>query len=163
MGISLGRPISEFKQNMISKGFEFNDDESNKTMYYDTYLFRGRFAGEDVGVSVYVTPHSRIVYCVSVRFIDYNNPHRMTEEALKAQLSKFNEIRESISKKYKIEPYDWSHDYVVKASKWGKTNWSIDLSIMYDTSSDFQWQTIDLQYTDKKAEKKAELEKESDY
>ncbi len=177
MGIPLGISITEFKQKMLSKGFKYNAEESNSIVYSDMYLFKGRFAGENVGVSVSVTPHSRIVYSVNVRFIDYNHPLNMTEDAQRAQLSKFYEIREAIRKKYKFEPIDWSKDFIVKASSWEKTAWSIFLSLSYETRSvqwptnDYlsyetrlvQWQTIDLMYTDKKAEKKAEIEKENDY
>lgn len=163
MGIPLGISITEFKQKMLSKGFRYNAEESNSIEYGDMYLFKGRFAGENVGVSVSVTPHSRIVYSVGVRFIDYNHPHNMTEEAQRAQISKFYEIREAIRKKYKFEPNDWSKDFVVKASSWEKTAWNILLVLSYDTRTNIQWQTIDLMYTDKNAEKKAEIEKENDY
>lgn len=163
MGIPLGISITEFKQKMLSKGFRYNAEESNSIEYGDMYLFKGRFAGENVGVSVSVTPHSRIVYSVGVRFIDYNHPHNMTEEAQRSQLSKFYEIREAIRKKYKFEPNDWSKDFVVKASSWEKTAWNILLVLSYDTRTNIQWQTIDLMYTDKNAEKKTEIEKENDY
>jgi len=163
MGIPLGISITEFKQKMLSKGFRYNAEESNSIEYGDMYLFKGRFAGENVGVSVSVTPHSRIVYSVGVRFIDYNHPHNMTEEAQRSQLSKFYEIREAIRKKYNFEPNDWSKDFVVKASSWEKTAWNILLVLSYDTRTNIQWQTIDLMYEDKNAKKKAEIEKENDY
>lgn len=163
MGIPLGISITEFNQKMLLKGFIYNAEESNSIVYGDMYLFKGRFAGENVGVSVSVTPHSRIVYSVSVRFIDYNRPHNTTEEAQRTQLSKFYEIREAIRKKYKFDPIDWSEDFVVKASSWEKPAWDILLSLSYDTRTNIQWQTIDLMYTDKNAKKKAEIEKENDY
>ncbi len=163
MGIPLGISMTEFNQKMLLKGFNYYADESNLNVYDDPYLFEGKFAGENVVATVYVTPHSRNVYRVSVRFIDYNHPRKMPEDAQRAQLLKFNEIRDAIRKKYKFEPNDWCYDYVIKASSWEKTAWSIDLYLCYETRLNIQWQAIVLMYTDKNAEKKAEIEKENDY
>lgn len=161
MGIPLGIPLDSFKQQLLAKGFTYDSERSDNIEYYDTFLFDGRFAGEVVGVSVFVSPKSHIVYSVSVLFKGYACSIYGTGCSENTQNGKFDDIKTSLCKKYpSVIPYGWENDEFPKNVCWKSEKWSVSLCISRYGSA---WKNLVLVYTDEEALAKANAEKESDY
>ncbi len=161
MGIPLGIPLDSFKQQLLAKGFTYDSERSDNTEYYDTFLFDGRFAGEVVGVSVFVSPKSHIVYSVAVQFNGYAWSIYGTGVSENTQNGKFDDIKASLCKKYpSVIPYEWQNDEFPRNVCWKSEKWSISLCISKYGSA---WKNLGLTYTDEEAVAKAIAEKESDY
>ena len=161
MGIPLGISYNSFKQQLLSNDFTYNAEKSDVNEFSDTYLFNGKFAGENVGLSVYVTPKSKIVYSVGIRFKSYAYSIYDTGVSERTQIDKYNKIKRTICDKYSfVEPFEWDGDNTPMAVSWSTEKWSIVLVISWYNSA---WKNIDLVYTDNEAEKNYLSEIESDY
>ncbi len=159
MGIPLGISHTSFKKQLLSKDFTYDSEKSNNVKFNNIYVYHGKFSGEVAGLSVMVTPKSKIVYGVNVRFKGYSGYSLDVSED--SQDYKFEEIKQSISKKYcDAEQYDWSGTEIYKATTWQTPEWRIDLYIHHYRDG---WRSIDLTYTDLIAQKKNNQEAESDF
>lgn len=161
MGIPLGIPLDSFKQQLLAKGFTYDSERSDNVEYHDTFLFDGRFAGEVVGVSVFVCPKSHIVHSVAVQFNEYAWSIYGTGVSENTQNAKFDEIKTSLCKKYpSANLLIWQNEEFPRYAYWKSEKWSISLSIARYGSA---WKNLGLTYTDEEAAAKAEAERESDY
>ncbi len=162
LGIPLGISSTAFKQKLLSKGFTYSSEESNNGIYIDNYIFYGNFAGDYASVCLRVTPKTRLVYCVSVRFLNYKySPYVagvMTEEL---QNWKFNTIKNIIIEKYpNLSYYDFSSDDYPLSTIWEDDKYEIALVISWYAN---YWRNMDLNYTDKTTQQKREKEKYNDF
>lgn len=166
IGIPLGIPISSFKKQLIAKGFKYDPKDENNIYYINTYTFNGKFAGEAASVSVYVTPKSKTVYSVWVRFVGFIYSRYGTGTSSEiSQEYKFDKLRKSLCNKYNnVQPYDWSSDNTVKGTTWETNNGRISLTIHWfkDIEGYYNYKFLDLMYDDCRANKKYDIEANSD-
>lgn len=158
-GISLGIPFSSFKQQLLAKGYKYNADLSAE--HQNDYSFHGTFAGEKVYIWVFVTPKSKLVYAVQVRFPEYDYSIYGRNVSDDVQTWKYNSIKNSLLKKYPtITPKEWKLQSITKATDWVTNNWEISLSTGF---VDSEWQYLCLIYEDKLTKAKVEQEQSEDY
>lgn len=90
LGQPLGCSLTTFKQRMASKGYKYEGE-----YVPNIHTFNGVFGGDKVHLAAFVTPKSKIVYEVSVAYLDYySNNSKETMEYKK------NSLIQSFIKKY---------------------------------------------------------------
>lgn len=161
MGIPLGSSIASFKQSLINKGFSWDSKKSDSREYNSMYIFDGKFSGERVGLSVCITPKTRKVYEVCVRFKDLAYSNYGNGISFDDQDYKYDKLYQSLCNKYGQPTY-----YKIKL------NDQFPCSTLWETSSGtvelfYSWykntyRNLDLVYTDYKTSNQNETEKDSD-
>lgn len=130
LNIPMGTPIYEVINSLTKKGFEYYSEMSNKDNFADTYLFSGRFAGENANISVFVTPKSHKMYSVTVRFTDYTYYYDGSGISKELFESKYKMIKEGVGSKYNVltEPFESSTDSCPYITLWSTEKWRIAVS-----------------------------------
>lgn len=149
LGIPLGQSYTNFKQQLLAKGFKYNGiSEPN------WYSFKGTFAGEEVLIGVGVTPKSKKVANIIVHF------KRFTKYSSSSDVwSKYDEIVESLKKKYGMPRIE--KDKNDKGNYF--TFWDVgdnDICLAFFPNYDY---VLKLSYIDVDTEKLGEREEEMDY
>ena len=160
MDIPLGINISSFKQKLLNKGFKFDSKNTESDEFHGMYIFDGRFAGQLVGLSVCVSPKTKSVYSVCVRFKNLAYSEYGNGISLKDQDFEYNKLFDNISQKYGMPTYNRVKlsDQIPIATLWETSEGTIDLSVRWY----YHYRSLDLIYTDNKANKINEKEKQSD-
>ena len=151
LGIPLGSSYPSFKQKLLSKGLSYDKEKSNNGEFINRFLFKGTFAGENARITVAVTPKSKLVSCVLVRFINWGHyPYDKKTPSDELQNKKYEEIKRGICSRYpSIKAEDFFYDNENRrGTLWETDNWVIDLH----TSWHDGWKNIDLFYRDKSIE-----------
>ena len=160
-GIPLGTPYSSFKQQLLSKGYKYLPENSNKGEFFNCYLFDGVFAGELVRINVHVTPKSKIAYCVEVNFKEYAYSFYGRGVTDDLQIAKYSSVKRSISNKYPTTiPHEWSTFDFPNVTDWETSSWRISL---FRTWANSEWISLILIYEDKAASRLKDSEEGSDY